>query len=229
MRLSDDDDTSSDEDDEITELEELAAAALKNKKKKGDDWQHSRAKGTLREDIILGRVTAASNPKDVYEMHASYKKFPFKNFGPNCKALILVVEKDKARMQHDCEAYGHDLEVVKGLRSNEEPGFRLLSWHLSRARVLLKEDMAAGKHQQQQPKDLWLSRPEYQEYSLEVFRKAIHAAIDKVAKLTFRMDKKKFRAPPPVMPPAPVPTLPYAFGAAKAKPKSKGRKKKQKT
>jgi hypothetical protein len=188
-------------------------------------WIHSKAKKSLRTDIILGNVTEDSDPKDVYEMHPTYTAFPFAKFKNNLKALLKAVAKDIARMQHDCEAYGHDIGVVKALRSNEEPGSRPLSWHLSEARELLKVDMAAGTHKELKPKDLWLSRPEYQVFDLEPFRKAIHAAVDKEAKLLFRMDKKKFRAPPPATP-APLPTIPMTFGSNPQQKKAKGRPKK---
>jgi hypothetical protein len=60
---------------------------------------------------------------------------------------------------------------------------------------------------------------------LEPFRKAIHAAEDKKAKLVFRMEKKQFRAPPPATP-AIMPTIPLTFGANPQKKKGKGRQKK---
>jgi hypothetical protein len=190
-----------------------------------DKWIHSAAKKSLRTDIILGKVTTSSDPKDVYVMHNSHKGFPFENFKTNLQSLLKAVAKDIARMQHDCEAYGHDLAVVRDLRFNEGPGSRPLSWHLSEAREFLKLDMAAGKHKNLKPKELWLSRPEYQVFDLEPFRKAIHAAEDKKAKLVFRMEKKKFRAPPPATP-AIMPTIPLTFGAKPQQKKGKGRQRK---
>jgi hypothetical protein len=191
-----------------------------------DKWIHSAAKKSLRTDIILGKVTATMNAKDVYEMRQSYKAFPFVNFKNNLQSLLDAVAKDIARMQHDCEAYGHDLGVVKALRSDEEAGSRPLSWHLSDARKLLKVDMAAGRHKQLKPQALWLSRPEYQLYQLEIFRKAIHSADDKKAKLVFRMEKKQFRAPPPATPAGPLPQIPMTFGANPPRKKGKGRQRK---
>ena len=190
-----------------------------------DKWIHSAAKKSLRTDIILGKVTENSNPKDVYRMYTSYKGFPFENFKTNLQSLLKAVAKDIARMQHDCEAYGHDLAVVRDLRSDEEPGSRPLSWHLSEARVSLKEDMAASKHKELTPKELRLTRDEYQVFGLEPFRKAIHAAEDKKAKLVFRMEKKQFRAPPPATP-AIMPIIPLTFGANPQKKKGKGRQRK---
>jgi hypothetical protein len=43
-----------------------------------DKWIHSAAKKSLQTDIILGKVTTNSNPKDVYEMCQSYKGYPLK-------------------------------------------------------------------------------------------------------------------------------------------------------
>jgi hypothetical protein len=186
-------------------------------------WIHSLAKKSLRTDIILGKVTANSIPEEVYAMHNSYKRFPFNRFIMNLQSLIEAVGKDIARMQHDCETYGHDLGVVQALRSNEEAGSRPLSWHLSDARKLLKVDMAAGKHKQFKPKDLWETKTEYKVFTLEVFRKAIHSADDKKAKLVFRMEKKQFRAPPPATPAGPFSHIPMTFGANPQKKKGKGK------
>ena len=62
-------------------------------------WIHSAAKKSLRTDIILGKVTANSNPKDVYEMCKSYKGYPFENFKINLQSLLKAVAKDIARMR----------------------------------------------------------------------------------------------------------------------------------
>ncbi len=62
-------------------------------------WIHSLAKKSLRTDIILGKVTANCNPKDVYEMCKSYKGFPFENFKINLQSLLKAVAKDIARMR----------------------------------------------------------------------------------------------------------------------------------
>jgi hypothetical protein len=115
--------------------------------------------------------------------------------------------------------------VVKDLRSDEEPGSRPCSWHFSEAREVLKIDMAAGKHKHVKPKDLWPSRNDYQDFDLEIFRKAIHSADDKKAKLVFRMEKKKLRVPPPATP-AIMPTISSTFGAKPQKKKGKGRQRK---
>jgi hypothetical protein len=88
--------------------------------------------------------------------------------------------------------------------------------------------MAAGKHKHVNPKELWLSQTAYQVFDLESFWKAIHAADDKKAKLVFRMERKKFRVPPPPATPASImPIIPLTFGAKPQKnKKGKGRQRK---
>ena len=151
-----------------------------------------------------------------------YKRFKFVNFKTNLKNLIAVTNKERARMQHDTEAFGHDLQIVKALRANEDLP---QSWHLSEARKFLKLDMAAGKHLEPgfNPRTLWATRTAYKQYSPEVFRKAINNAKNKKERFEFRMAKKKFRTPP-MATPVPLPTIPLAFGGAKQK-KKKGTKK----
>jgi hypothetical protein len=85
----------------VTPKEEDAAEQQEHKDgPTGKKWIHSLAKKSLRTDIILGKVTANCNPKDVYIMHNSYKGFPFDNFKKNLQSLIEAIAKDIARMQH---------------------------------------------------------------------------------------------------------------------------------
>ena len=186
-------------------------------------WGKSTAKQLLRNDIIVGEVNESMDPNTVYLMRPEYGKYALKNFKTNLKNLIQAVKKDIQRMQKDCEDYGHDIARLREIRANDPPR---LSWHQSVAQKLLKKDMERGKHKTMDPEELYLERAAYQMFDLEVFRKAIYSATDKEAKLKFRMNKKKFRAPP-VAPLAPFATLPPAFGSA-PKSKKKGRIHKQK-
>ncbi len=85
----------------VTAEEEDAAEQQEHEDAPTDKkWIHSLAKKSLRTDIILWKVTANCNPKDVYDMHNSYKGFPFDNFKKNLQSLIKAVAKDIARVQH---------------------------------------------------------------------------------------------------------------------------------
>ena len=71
-------------------------------------------------------------------------------------------------MLSDCEAYGHDVSLVKESRSAEGP--QMILWHESTARGLLKQDINEGKHIQLAPLDLYSTRDEYKAFSLKMFR-----------------------------------------------------------
>jgi hypothetical protein len=68
------------------------------------------------------------------------------------------------------------------------------NWYGSAAEDLLDEDLAAGLYPAMKPKELYMLRPAYQEFSLEVFRGHIHQGIG-TAKylytLKFREEEKK--------------------------------------
>jgi hypothetical protein len=64
----------------------------------------------------------------------------------------------------------------------------------SRRRKLLVADIRAGKHHAMQPKELWLSRPEYQQDKLSLFRSryySLHSTIQAATKRKER-DEKAF-------------------------------------
>jgi hypothetical protein len=80
-------------------------------------------------------------------------------------------------MLSDCEAYGHDVSLVKESRSAEGP--QMILWHESTARGLLKQDINEGKHIQLAPLDLYSTRDEYKAFSLKMFRNHIYQEVDR--------------------------------------------------
>ena len=194
-----------------------------------EKWAKSTAKQVLKKDILLGVVTPEMDAATVYESRAMYKDYKLPNFTQNLASLIKVVQRDVARMQQDCEAYGHDRAILAKLKaeSNEPPS--PLSWHRSKARLTLKDDMQANVHKNKTPKEMWSDpeKPEYREFDLKVFRKAIYSAEDKASKKEFRFAKKKLRARAPDNndpPPKALPVIPLTFGSSM--PKKKTTKKK---
>ena len=162
--------------------------------KKPEQWKTSEAKALLREDIISKRVPASMGAKEVYAMRAEYKEFPIKNFPTNLKNLRKAIADNFARMQVDCEAYGHDRAILKTLATADPTNH---PWHKSEAKKLLKQDIDEGKHLQMKPSELRGTRKEYEAFGLEVFRKHIHQDVDSRSKRSFRFakkNKKKSRA-----------------------------------
>jgi hypothetical protein len=161
-------------------------------------WLNSDAKFLLREDIIAGDVPEWMESKAVYAMRPEYAEFKYENFRTNLIHLRENVVASRARMQADCEAYGHDRGVLSVLRDLEPVGQRRLEWVESEAKPLLKRDIDEGKHHLLTPMQLYATREEYQAFPLKVFRKHIYQEIDTRSKRAARFAKKKNRARAPV-------------------------------
>jgi hypothetical protein len=91
-------------------------------------------------------------------------------------------------MQVDCAAYGHDLAILKASATADRTN---LPWHKSEAKKLLKQDIDDGKNRDMKPSELRGTRKEYEEFTLEVFRKHIHQDVDGRSKRAYRFAKKK--------------------------------------
>jgi hypothetical protein len=63
-------------------------------------------------------------------------------------------------------------------------------WHKSEANELLKKDIDADKHLLMKPALLHRTRKEYEEFTLEVFRKRIYQEVDSRSKRAYRFEKK---------------------------------------
>ena len=81
---------------------------------------------------------------------------------------------------------------MKALRANDA---KTLQWHSHPARKLLEQDVANEFHLHMKPKELWGSRKEYMEFSLDVFRNHKDQEIIRIDKLASkqRVKKKKTR------------------------------------
>jgi hypothetical protein len=133
-------------------------------KKKAPKWQYSDAKMQLERDILNGK-TDGKTPKEVYEMHAEYKQYELKNFGPNFNRLKKTLQGLQDRADEDEVAFLHDEAL--NLRANNKPYPR---WGGTVAEGLLKIDIDTGKHETMKPRELHATRPEYSLYPLKVFR-----------------------------------------------------------
>lgn len=143
----------------------------KNPKKK-PNWAESEAKKILKQDIITLEVTDQSDPAEVYKMHPEYSEFEYQNFRTNMSNLIEKILSEFERMRTDCEYFGHDLALLAVYR--EDNPLPRTPWHKSEAKPLLDKDMEEGKHLTMKPKELFQTRIQYREFSLEEFRKRIH-------------------------------------------------------
>jgi hypothetical protein len=159
-------------------------------KKKKVQWQHSKAKKYLRAEIVAGNIKEETTPKVVFQqLPEVHKKWGYKNFPSRLRSLRATIKKDFSRMRVDCEAYGHDFAMVTALRAAEPP--KPVPWHKSEAFQRLRVDINNDVHTTMRPSELWATRPEYQAFSLTLFRNHIYQEVDARAKRLWRFEKKK--------------------------------------
>lgn len=150
-------------------------------------WKKSREKEMLKKDIIDGVVREEMNPEQVYNMHAGYKKFKYVNFKQNLRSLHKTINRKKHAMivgNVAFERFKRSAESYGGGNSTEQ-----ISWYNSKAKKLLASDIDAGYHLAKNPKEIWQSRQEYQEFELDKFRKYFYNLRQKMT----RNEKMKAR------------------------------------
>lgn len=156
-------------------------------KKKAVPWQKSKAKALLRSGILNGTISANMTAEEIYAMDDEHKKWNFTNWTKNLGTLRAAISRDRGRMARDARDYGHDRTIVMKLRQNDPKK----PWHKTECPKLLKKDVNEEKHLSMKPNQLYLSRPEYQEFELSVFRNHIYQGVDSRPKRAARFEKKK--------------------------------------
>lgn len=152
-----------------------------------EKWENSVSKALLRVGVLRREITEDTNPVWIHTNNAEHRKWPIEGFKRNLTTLLKGVKRERDRMQDDTIAYGHDLAIVKSFRTESD----VAAWHRSPAYKLLKQDVDDKLHEQMKPMDLWLTRPEYQQFDLGCFRKHIYQEVDSRPKREVRFEKKK--------------------------------------
>ena len=160
-------------------------------RKKGSEpcetWENSRAKQIVRRGYIDETIPLTMPMDDIIELNPEvHKKWPVKQWKQNVRNLRKAIKRDKDRAMEDWLNYKVDIAKLKTNR----PDNRKVPWHLSEAAEYLKQDMAKGKHLEMKPRELYLTRPSYQEFDLRTFRKHIYQRKDAEPKRQWRFEKK---------------------------------------
>jgi hypothetical protein len=110
--------------------------------------------------------------KVVYEMRPEYKRYLYNRFKPNLKSLRVKIIDDNHYAEFDDEALKHDRLIYPIEEYNSVTG--KCRWDGSKAQKSLKKDVADGiEKQKSSRRALWISRPEYQLFDVDVFRKHV--------------------------------------------------------
>lgn len=124
-------------------------------------------------------------PADVYAFRWEFSQVNYNNFRSNFCNLKKTIRKNRERAEADEAGYLHDIAIFP--LAKDIPGY----WDGSEAQRLLKLDINNKRHELMKPQCLWLSRPEYQEYSLSKFRGHIHQELRSTRETNYWIVKRK--------------------------------------
>jgi hypothetical protein len=139
-------------------------------------WRYSEARRLLEQDLRSGVIPLdghAMSVEECYTQRPEFSDFEFESFARRLHALRKQCAAKTNRSVADTAALAHDRVIAE--RQIAAGGIiRLLQWDGSEAERLLKLDIANDLHINLTPKNFHRSRPEYQVFSLKVFRGYIH-------------------------------------------------------
>jgi hypothetical protein len=129
-------------------------------------WRNSVAKKILTNEILEGNI-GNQTPSELYDSNDEFKKFPRRNFIANMSKLQQKLEINESNARIDGEAIEHDRKLHP---RGEKTAAGYPFWDTSAAKTLLETELSCITTNKMKPIDLWMSRPEYQEFPLKVFR-----------------------------------------------------------
>jgi hypothetical protein len=168
---------------------------LSTKEMATDDWKTHPLRAFLAEELEKGRIPLDAKdmgPMDVWNKYCDDHDDKFegmnydKKFTTRLNDLRKQVKREIKRTDRDQEAY--DIHR-KNFPQQAHDTLGRPNWFGSRAEELLKIDLDAGLFGELKPGELYESRQEYMEFSLDVFRGHIHQSI-KTGKFLRTLEKR---------------------------------------
>ncbi|CAB9527363.1 unknown protein [Seminavis robusta] len=186
---------------ELEKAKDNNKEADKNDAEKAPTWTKSKAKDTLYDMIVTGKVPSKEEitPKELFEQYL--KHLPEYKYFQDYTALGFASKlgylRDKAaerqdRSRDDAKALEHD-RLIYPPRTEDTKGRPI--WEGSPAQEQLRKDIKAGKQKDLFPRHLYESQQVYYEnYDLDFFRNKIYQvekAMKRVAWVKATDEKKK--------------------------------------
>ena len=143
-------------------------------------WQI--AKPLLERDYLDGTVTDSMKRMQVWKSRPEYEACNINSFGTNFLLIKKKAKEMKRRAVIDAAALCYDRFLYPITSENR--------WDGSAAQRFLKQDIELGFYEYFTPMDLWLSREEYQEYDINIFRPHVHQEIRSKLETNYWLSKK---------------------------------------
>ena len=118
----------------------------------------------------------------------------FPQFKTQLAAHRMQVKRDQSQSSKEMKALQHD-KLLHPTSTHNNQGELMFS--RSKAKDLLREDIAKKRHVKLTPSELWLTRPEYQHFSGNVFKFRIYQEVRRVKfnnLLNIKREEKKNKA-----------------------------------
>jgi len=145
--------------------------------KRPPKWGNScPAKIELREGILAGRYPGTMTAESIYGSSLLFRQYKWENFKTNLANLRAALAREISRASVDAVNLAADRQHYPPVTTAAQ-GYPI--WAGSEAELLLKQDVDNNLHLTSKPKQLRLSRSEYQEWPLPVFRDHITQEIRK--------------------------------------------------
>ena len=138
----------------------------------GQEWKNSFAKAFLVKCLDDPKSKFNSmTPEQIYDSHKSFHSFPRDRFIINVNNLKASRARVKKIIAEDEREFSIEQSLFprRGLTSRGKP-----FWDTHKANESLKMDVEAGKLEEMKPRELRLTRQEYQEFSVQDFCKYCH-------------------------------------------------------
>lgn len=108
---------------------------------------------------------------DIYKHHDIFHQYELKEFRKWDKDMVKLTDKHRLDIDINVKLFMEHCIIVpkKSVTSRGK-----LFWSMHSAKDRLAEDTKSGRTKQMKPKELWKSHDDYQDFSLEDFRKHIY-------------------------------------------------------
>lgn len=159
----------------ILQLSKGELQSKAHKTKDGKPFWSSRKKQSdaygLLYKIRMKTATRSLSTAEVHKRHPIFKQYSLADFGKYDKNMMALTEKHRVQLNEQVRKW--ELQrAVTVKKDTTEKGKKF--WSSSQAKMLLLEDTRSGKTTTMKPKELFKTRPEYQDFSLHDFRKHIY-------------------------------------------------------
>jgi hypothetical protein len=154
-------------------------------------WKNSTAKAELKkllEEDHDRNIIHGMSPEAVYRLSPLFQQYKLANFKTNLKNLKESIAKESRIATFHQQAFENDRRLVP-MKNKAGGGYPRFDIHPSKG--LLALDVQEKKHMSVKPKMLQLTRAEYQELPLKVFRKHIYQEEYALEGRSYWMHKKK--------------------------------------